>query len=84
MDIHSEKKLDSSQPFCNPFPSDAIDGAFDNAYEDVSQPEWPPYPAELQNTFYSALQVGLTLLDCLECRGCDLDLITSTKWDRTG
>lgn len=46
LDIRSENKLDSDQLFCTPLPSDAIDGVFDKAYEDVSQPG-PPYPAEL-------------------------------------
>lgn len=89
MDLQSESELGSGPRFCTPFPSDAIDRAFDKvfideAYEDVGQPEWPRYTPELQNTFYSALQIGLNLLRYLGCRSYDWSLIASTKWDRTG
>lgn len=89
MDLRSENGPGSGPRFSIPFPSDAIDGAFDKAfvdegYEDVAQPTWPPYTPELQDTFYSALQLGLTLLQYLGCRAYDCQLIASTKWDTTG
>lgn len=89
MKLRSENELDSGPRFCTPFPSDEIDKAFQKAfiieaYVEESQHEWPLYNPELQDTYCSALQLGVKMLQYLGSRIWDEDLIASTKWDRTG
>lgn len=84
-----ENELDSGPRFCTPFPSDAIGAAFEKAfvdenYPDVCQPGWCPYTPEIQDAFYSALQLGEKMLQYLGDQGCDWHLIASTKWERKG
>lgn len=88
MDLLSDE-ADSSPRFCAPFPSEAFDRAFDKtfevgkAYEDMGRPDWATYTPKLQNTYYSALELGQVLLNYLGSRGYDDGMIASTNWDRT-
>lgn len=89
LNLESKNELDSGPIFCIPFPSDAIDGAFDKAfvdeaYPDVSRPKWARYTPKLQGIFDSAHELGRLLVRYLGCRAYDEDLIASTKWTRKG
>lgn len=84
MNLRLENELDSGPDFCIPFPSDAIDKAFDkafvdDAYPDIGPPKWVPYHHVLQNPFDSAHELGRVLVHYLGYQDYDWDLIASTK-----